>query len=98
MSAATGPTPSMTRMGTTRNVTRDQATPTIAAAIEPTMPPRSEMARRTMPTVAEMTAQPRIAGRWRKRDPEAVAQGRVATLQADLAAPTSAALQKMTTV
>ena len=74
-----------------------QATPAMAAPIWPMMPPLSWMARSTMPTVAVMTAQTRIgpmcdqAMRKPSRTVGSPPRSRMS------AAPTSAALQKITT-
>ena len=64
----------------------------------PTTPPRSEIARRTIPTVAEMIAQPMICGNRAiaMRNPSLTVGS--PPCRRMLAAPMSAALQKMTTV
>ena len=57
LAAAIGPRPSKTRIGITRNVATDQATPAIPAAIVPITPARSSIARRITETVALRIAQ-----------------------------------------
>ena len=60
------PLSSRMRTGTTKKVTRLQTPPTIAVAIRPRIPARLSMRCRMIPTVAEMSAHARMAGRCRE--------------------------------
>ena len=60
LTASPTPTPSNTRIGSTKNVTTAQAMPTMPTTMRPSRPDRSEMDRRITDTVALSTAHGRI--------------------------------------